>query len=128
MSGLSSRTPRRRWRTRPAERSDLALRFVACLRLLCPEALIPATTALGALHPEGRQRALRAGANVLMPNCTPMEYRERYQLYPGKICTGEAAAECRQLRGGDGRLAGADGGAEASVTAGARSASGAVAS
>jgi biotin synthase len=72
-----------------------ALRFVACLRLLCPEALIPATTALGALHPEGRQQALRAGANVLMPNCTPIEYREHYQLYPGKICISESAPECR---------------------------------
>jgi biotin synthase len=75
---------------------EVSLRFVACLRLLCPEALIPATTALGALHPEGRQRALQVGANVLMPNCTPTEYREQYQLYPGKICTGEAAAECRR--------------------------------
>jgi biotin synthase len=74
---------------------DLALRFVACLRLLCPEALIPATTALGALDPQGRQRALRAGANVMMPNCTPTEHREQYQLYPGKICTGEAAPQCR---------------------------------
>jgi len=74
----------------------LALRFVACLRMLCPTALIPATTALGTLRPTGRQQALQAGADVLMPNATPMEYRERYQLYPGKICTGEEAAECRQ--------------------------------
>jgi biotin synthase len=74
----------------------LALRFVACLRMLCPSAFIPATTALGTLHPTGRQQALRAGADVLMPNATPMKYRERYQLYPGKICTGEEAAECRQ--------------------------------
>jgi biotin synthase len=74
---------------------ELALRFVACLRLLCPEALIPATTALAALHPDGRRRALRAGADVMMPNCTPTAYRERYQLYPGKICTDEAAEQCR---------------------------------
>jgi biotin synthase len=75
---------------------ELALRFVACLRLLCPEALIPATTALGALDPQCRQRALRVGANVLMPNCTPVQYRDRYQLYPGRICTGESAPECRR--------------------------------
>jgi biotin synthase len=75
---------------------DLSLRFIACLRLLCPEALIPATTALGALHPTGRQQALRVGADVLMPDATPVEYRERYQLYPGKICLGEEAAECRE--------------------------------
>ncbi len=74
---------------------ELALRFVACLRLLCPEALIPATTALGALDPQGRQRALQGGANVLMPNCTPLQYREKYQLYPGKICLGESAVDCR---------------------------------
>ncbi len=72
-----------------------SLRAVACLRLLCPETLIPATTALGALHPEGRQRALQVGANVLMPNCTPPEYREHYQLYPGKICLTETGSECR---------------------------------
>ncbi len=72
-----------------------ALRFIACLRLLCPEALIPATTALGALDPEGRQRSLQAGANVLMPNCTPLQYREHYQLYPGKIYIGESTPECR---------------------------------
>ncbi len=74
---------------------ELALRFVACLRLLVPQALIPATTALEALHPEGRRRALQAGANVMMPNCTPTRYREMYQLYPGKISTGEAAPACR---------------------------------
>ncbi|MFB3880601.1 MAG: [FeFe] hydrogenase H-cluster radical SAM maturase HydE [Armatimonadota bacterium] len=74
----------------------LALRFVACMRLLCPQALIPATTALGALHPEGRQQALRAGANVLMPNCTPVAYRERYQLYPGRLRATDSAAEGRR--------------------------------
>ena len=75
---------------------DLALRFVSCLRLLCPDALIPATSALGALHPTGRQQALQTGADVLMPNATPAEYRGRYQLYPGKVCLGEDAAECRE--------------------------------
>ena len=74
---------------------ELALRFLACLRLLCPEALIPATTALEALHPDGRRRALQVGANVLMPNCTPTEYRQMYQLYPGRVSAGEAAAEYR---------------------------------
>jgi biotin synthase len=74
---------------------ELALRFVALVRLLCPDTHIPATTALGALSPTGRQQALQAGANVLMPNCTPMQHREQYQLYPGKICTGESADQCR---------------------------------
>lgn len=89
-----------------------ALRFVACLRMLCPEALIPATTALGALSSTGRQQALQAGANVLMPNCTPVQYREQYQLYPGSICTGESAGECRgcveAMIGGLGRRVAAD--------------------
>ena len=75
---------------------ELSLRFVACLRLLCPQALIPATTALGALHPEGRLMALRAGADVLMPNATPVRYRSQYELYPGKISLGDDAAACRQ--------------------------------
>ena len=73
----------------------LSLRFVACMRLLCPQALIPATSALGALHPEGRQMALQVGADVIMPNVTPTRYRQRYELYPGKICVGDNAAECR---------------------------------
>jgi biotin synthase len=82
---------------RGAPRATLALslRFVACMRLLCPQALIPATSALGALHPEGRQMALQAGADVIMPNVTPTRYRQRYELYPGKICIGDDAAECR---------------------------------
>ena len=62
-----------------------ALRFLACLRLLCPRALIPATTALAARDPSGWERGLRAGADVLMPNVTPLKYRDQYDLYPGKV-------------------------------------------
>jgi biotin synthase len=90
---------------------ELSLRVVACLRLLCPEAHIPATTALGALDPQGRQRALQAGANVLMPNCTPMPYREQYELYPGEAGAQESAAQCRPhveaMIAGLGRVVGA---------------------
>lgn len=75
---------------------DIALGFVALLRLLCPQALIPATTALGALHPEGRERALRAGADVLMVNVTPYRFGRRYDLYPGKTSIGDGAAGCRR--------------------------------
>lgn len=74
---------------------ELSLRFIACLRLLCPEALIPAATALGALHQAGRQRALACGADVLMPNATPPRYRKLYQLYPGKAGPEEEVATCR---------------------------------
>ena len=71
------------------------LRIVAMLRLLFPNALIPATTAFGTVAPNGRELALRAGANVVMPNLSPVRVRKLYSLYENKICTGEEAAECR---------------------------------
>lgn len=73
----------------------LTLRLVAVLRLLFPYALIPATTALGTIHPQGRELGLRAGANVVMPNLSPTDVRKLYELYENKICTGEEAAQCR---------------------------------
>lgn len=69
--------------------------MVALTRLALPYALIPATTALGSIDPLGREAALRAGANVVMPNLTPRVHRPDYQIYPNKICLGEEAAECR---------------------------------
>lgn len=69
--------------------------MVALTRIFLPYALIPATTALGSISPSGRERALKAGANVMMPNLTPQAHRADYQIYPGKICLGEEAAECR---------------------------------
>ena len=60
-----------------------------------PRALIPAMTALGTIHPQGREMGLRAGANVIMPNLSPKDVRRKYELYENKICTGEEAAECR---------------------------------
>ena len=73
----------------------LTLRLLAILRLMFPRALIPATTALGTIHPQGREMGLRAGANVIMPNLSPKDVRRKYELYENKICTGEEAAECR---------------------------------
>lgn len=73
----------------------LALRLLAILRLLFPYVLLPATTALGTIAPNGRERGLRAGANVVMPNLSPVGVRELYSLYEHKICTGEEAAQCR---------------------------------
>jgi biotin synthase len=69
--------------------------MVALTRLFLPYALIPATTALGSISPLGRESALKAGANVVMPNLTPRIHRADYQIYPNKICLGEEAAECR---------------------------------
>ncbi|MDR2344156.1 MAG: [FeFe] hydrogenase H-cluster radical SAM maturase HydE [Spirochaetaceae bacterium] len=71
-----------------------SLRMVALSRLLLPAALIPATTALGTIHPQGREKALLAGANVVMPNLSPKATRKLYALYDNKICTGDEAAEC----------------------------------
>jgi biotin synthase len=73
---------------------NLTLRMVALTRLLLPGSLIPATTALGTIDPEGRELGLMAGANVVMPNLSPREKRKLYALYDNKICTGDEAAEC----------------------------------
>ena len=72
----------------------LSLRMVAILRLMFPYALIPSTTALGTIDPLGREMGLRAGANVVMPNLSPVSVRKLYKLYENKICTGEEAAQC----------------------------------
>lgn len=69
------------------------LRLVSILRLMFPYALIPSTTALGTIHPQGREMGLRAGANVVMPNLSPKSVRELYMLYDNKISTDEEAAE-----------------------------------
>jgi biotin synthase len=71
------------------------LRLVAVLRLVFPHAHLPATTAMGSLDPLGREKALQAGANIVMPNVTPTDVRPSYEIYPGKICTGDAASHCR---------------------------------
>lgn len=71
------------------------IRLIAVLRLMFPYALIPATTALGTIHPQGRELGLKAGANVVMPNLSPVGVREKYTLYDNKLCTGEEAAQCR---------------------------------
>ena len=74
---------------------EQTLRLIAILRLMFPYALIPATTALGSIHPTGREQGLKAGANVIMPNLSPTEVRELYLLYENKICTSENASMCK---------------------------------
>lgn len=73
---------------------DMTLKAVAITRLCLPNAHLPATTAVGSIHPRGRQLALHCGANVIMPNVTPQAYREQYQLYPNKICLKEEPRHC----------------------------------
>ena len=72
---------------------ETTLRLLSILRLLFPHALLPATTALGTLHPQGRVLGLKAGANVVMPNVSPMEKRKLYALYENKIGTDAESAE-----------------------------------
>lgn len=67
----------------------LTLKMISILRLMFPYALIPSTTALGTAHPSGREMGLKAGANVLMPNISPMEFRGQYEIYDHKICIKE---------------------------------------
>lgn len=69
--------------------------MLAIIRLLLPEVLLPASTALGSVDPLGREKGIKAGGNVVMPNLSPTEVRDKYALYDGKICTGDEAAECR---------------------------------
>ena len=80
---------------RPAGTLDATLFMLGILRLMFPDVLLPATTALGTIDPKGREKGILAGANVIMPNLSPASVREKYLLYDGKICTGDEAAQCR---------------------------------
>ena len=61
---------------------------------MLPDVLLPATTALGTIDPNGRERGIQYGGNVVMPNLSPANVRGKYLLYDNKICTGDEAAEC----------------------------------
>lgn len=76
------------------ERFNLSLRMIAILRIMMPDINIVSTTALQSIVPMGRERGLKAGANVLMPNLTPGKYRSSYLLYENKACIDEEADEC----------------------------------
>lgn len=79
----------------PEEQLQLALNMIAVVRLACPDINIAATTALQAMVPDGRERGLSYGANVTMPNLTPVHARGNYKLYEGKPCMDEAREECK---------------------------------
>ena len=73
----------------------MTLKMVALTRLICPRANIPSTTALATLNLEqGRELGLQRGANIIMPNVTPLKYRALYEIYPGKACIQEDGAQC----------------------------------
>jgi biotin synthase len=73
---------------------DMTLRAVALARIVTRDALIPATTATGSIDESGREKALQAGANVVMPNHTPLKYRVDYEIYPNKKCITEDPELC----------------------------------
>lgn len=73
--------------------------YLALIRLMLPDVLLPATTALGTIHPQGRELGILSGANVVMPNLSPTSVRKKYMLYDGKICTGDESAQCRDCLG-----------------------------
>lgn len=81
---------------KPPGTLELTLFMLGLIRLMLPRVLLPATTALGTIAPEGREKGVLAGANVVMPNLSPTEVRKDYLLYDNKICTGDEAAECRR--------------------------------
>jgi biotin synthase len=89
-----------------ADRFNLSLKMVAVLRLMMPDINIAATTALQAIDPLGREKAVKAGANIIMPNITPGRYRNNYLLYNNKPCTDEEPEQCAGCL--DARLALAD--------------------
>jgi len=77
------------------ERLRLTLKMVAVLRIMMKDINIAATTAMQAIDPQGREKALMVGANVIMPNLTPVKYRNDYLLYENKPCIDEDAEECK---------------------------------
>lgn len=87
------------FRDRPAGTLRQTLVLLAIVRLMLPGVLLPATTALGTIEPDGREQGVLAGANVVMPNLSPLDVRNKYMLYDNKISTGvEAAANINELK------------------------------
>lgn len=74
---------------------EMTLFLLSIIRIMLPKVLLPATTALGTMDPRGREKGLCVGANVVMPNLSPVKNRKQYELYDNKICTGEESAQCR---------------------------------
>ena len=83
------------YRSEERGRLDDVITMLAITRLLLPNVLLPATTALGSISDKGREMGIKAGANVVMPTLSPVNVRDKYSLYNNKICTGDEAAECR---------------------------------
>jgi biotin synthase len=108
MVGIGPFLPHQDTPLRGCKNSDifLTLKTLALIRLVLPKANLPATTAMGTIDPTGRQQALKVGANVIMPNFTPSEYRESYKLYDDKICVSEEYGKCAACTAGIAMAAG----------------------
>lgn len=78
----------------PSGTLEDTLLLISILRLMQPTLLLPSTTALGTISPNGREQGILAGANVVMPNLSPVSVRKQYTLYDNKICTGDESAQC----------------------------------
>ncbi len=76
---------------------ELTCYLLSIIRLISPPVLLPSTTALGTIHPQGRELGIKAGANVIMPNLSPINVRKKYMLYDNKIATGEESAQSIKL-------------------------------
>lgn len=79
---------------KPPGSIELTLFLLALVRIMLKKVLLPSTTALGTIAPDGREQGILSGANVVMPNLSPLDVREKYMLYNNKISTGSEAAEC----------------------------------
>ncbi len=79
---------------KPSGTLELTCYLLSILRLIQPNLLLPATTALGTIHPRGRELGILAGANVVMPNLSPKSVRKKYALYDNKLTDGSESAEC----------------------------------
>ena len=96
MIGIGPFIPHPQTRLAGAAKGDVALtlKTVAVTRLVTRDSHLPATTALGSMDRDYRVDGLRAGANVLMPNFTPLAYKRLYEIYPGKRCVSEPTGAC----------------------------------
>ena len=83
------------FRDKPKGSYELTLFILSLCRIMLPDVLLPATTALGTIRPDGREQGVLSGANVIMPNLSPSAVRKKYMLYDGKICTEDSSEECR---------------------------------
>ncbi len=84
------------FRDKAAGTLEQTLFLLSLIRLIHPHILLPATTALGTIHPAGREKGILAGANVVMPNLSPQDVRNKYMLYDNKLSSGSEAAEAKE--------------------------------